>query len=112
MSVNVRESEEHQIDPSDSVASLSESGVPLAPNDPSPIIQGNDQDGSQALTLAADDLSSPSKLYDENAPIPGIPQRFVIEQIGVDRRLLVNRKRQLKMYRVWMQAKFRKGSPR
>lgn len=34
--------------------------------------------------------------------------RFAIEQLGVDRRLLVNRKRQLKMYRVWMQGKFRK----
>jgi tRNAThr (cytosine32-N3)-methyltransferase len=33
---------------------------------------------------------------------------FTTEQIGVDRRLLVNRKRQLKMYRVWMQGKFRK----
>lgn len=34
---------------------------------------------------------------------------FTIEQLGVDRRLLVNRKRQLKMYRVWMQGKFRKA---
>ncbi|KAG6888131.1 hypothetical protein C0992_009544 [Termitomyces sp. T32_za158] len=33
---------------------------------------------------------------------------FTSEQLGVDRRLLVNRKRQLKMYRVWMQGKFRK----
>lgn len=33
---------------------------------------------------------------------------FTIEQLGVDRRLLVNRKRQLKMYRIWMQGKFRK----
>ncbi|KAG6381764.1 hypothetical protein JVT61DRAFT_370 [Boletus reticuloceps] len=33
---------------------------------------------------------------------------FTIEQLGVDRRLLVNRKRQLKMYRVWMQGKFKK----
>ncbi|TFY81432.1 hypothetical protein EWM64_g2580 [Hericium alpestre] len=33
---------------------------------------------------------------------------FGIEQLGVDRRLIVNRKRQLKMYRVWMQGKFRK----
>ncbi|KAI9440673.1 methyltransferase [Lactarius indigo] len=33
---------------------------------------------------------------------------FVTEQLGVDRRLLVNRKRQLKMYRVWMQGKFRR----
>lgn len=33
---------------------------------------------------------------------------FTIEQLGVDRRLLVNRKRQLKMYRVWMQGKFQR----
>ncbi|TFK71428.1 methyltransferase [Pluteus cervinus] len=33
---------------------------------------------------------------------------FKAEQLGVDRRLLVNRKRQLKMYRVWMQGQFRK----
>lgn len=33
---------------------------------------------------------------------------FSIDQLRVDRRLLLNRKRQLKMYRVWMQAKFRK----
>src|SRR5271154_4121217 len=31
---------------------------------------------------------------------------FTISQLGVDRRLIVNRKRQLKMYRVWMQGKF------
>ncbi|KAG6909371.1 hypothetical protein DXG01_000810 [Tephrocybe rancida] len=36
---------------------------------------------------------------------------FAIEQLGVDRRLLINRKRQLKMYRVWMQGKFRKMPP-
>jgi tRNAThr (cytosine32-N3)-methyltransferase len=33
---------------------------------------------------------------------------FTIMQLGVDRRLLVNRKRQLKMYRVWMQGKFQR----
>ncbi|KAH9926962.1 methyltransferase [Fomitopsis serialis] len=38
----------------------------------------------------------------------GTVSLFSIEQLGVDRRLIVNRKRQLKMYRVWMQAKFRK----
>jgi tRNAThr (cytosine32-N3)-methyltransferase len=36
------------------------------------------------------------------------PALFATEQLGVDRRLLLNRKRQVKMYRVWMQAKFRK----
>jgi len=33
---------------------------------------------------------------------------FTTEHLGIDRRLIVNRKRQLKMYRVWMQGKFRK----
>jgi tRNAThr (cytosine32-N3)-methyltransferase len=44
-------------------------------------------------------------------PIPGCPSHplFDIEQLGIDRRLLVNRKRQLKMYRVWVQGKFRKS---
>ncbi|KAK1233494.1 hypothetical protein PQX77_003349 [Marasmius sp. AFHP31] len=33
---------------------------------------------------------------------------FAAEKLGIDRRLIVNRKRQLKMYRVWMQGVFRK----
>lgn len=46
-------------------------------------------------------------LYTQLAHCPPHPL-FAIEQLGVDRRLLVNRKRQLKMYRVWMQGKFQK----
>ncbi|KAJ2797989.1 hypothetical protein H4R20_004984 [Coemansia guatemalensis] len=33
---------------------------------------------------------------------------FEIEQNAIDRRLIINRKRELKLYRVWLQAKFRK----
>ncbi|KAF8972795.1 S-adenosyl-L-methionine-dependent methyltransferase [Flammula alnicola] len=44
------------------------------------------------------------------SPLANCPPHplFTAEQLGVDRRLIVNRKRQLKMYRVWMQGKFRK----
>jgi tRNAThr (cytosine32-N3)-methyltransferase len=34
--------------------------------------------------------------------------KFEVVNLGVDRRMLVNRQRKLKMYRCWMQAKFRK----
>ncbi|RKP10039.1 S-adenosyl-L-methionine-dependent methyltransferase [Thamnocephalis sphaerospora] len=36
---------------------------------------------------------------------------FVVEQNAVDRRLIVNRQRKLKMYRCWLQGKFRKPLP-
>lgn len=31
-----------------------------------------------------------------------------VVEVGVDRRLLLNRKRQLKMYRIWLQGRWRK----
>ena len=33
---------------------------------------------------------------------------FSIDQLGVDRRLIVNRKRKVKMYRIWVQGIFKK----
>lgn len=36
------------------------------------------------------------------------PQLFAIEELGVDRRMLVNRAKKIKMYRCWMQGRFRK----
>ncbi|KAL7749969.1 hypothetical protein RI367_004484 [Sorochytrium milnesiophthora] len=35
---------------------------------------------------------------------------FRVEQLAVDRRLIVNRRKQLQMHRVWLQGKFRKPS--
>ncbi|CAD6593157.1 MAG: hypothetical protein ASARMPRED_007091 [Alectoria sarmentosa] len=40
------------------------------------------------------------------SPIPG--NVFEIVSLGVDRRMLVNRQKQLKMYRCWMQGRFKK----
>ncbi|KAI0050991.1 methyltransferase [Auriscalpium vulgare] len=52
------------------------------------------------------------RLLDDNFYIRGDKTRVyffeLAAQLGVDRRLIVNRKRQLKMYRVWMQGKFRR----
>ena len=42
----------------------------------------------------------------EDDKLPG----FEIVSLGVDRRLLVNRQKQLKMYRCWMQGRFRKSN--
>jgi len=70
-----------------------------------------EDDGANAPTPSLDPLPSAdpiqSSLRDPTALGLSHPL-FAIEQLGVDRRLLVNRKRQLKMYRVWMQGKFRR----
>lgn len=55
--------------------------------------------GMQTREQSHDDVN------DLDTPRPG----FEIAHIGVDRRMLVNRQRRLKMYRCWMQAVFRKA---
>lgn len=39
---------------------------------------------------------------------PDAKHKFEVAHLGVDRRLLMNRKRKLKMYRIWMQGIFKK----
>ena len=68
---------------------------------------GTEDDGADAPAPSLDPLPIHSSLRDPAALGLSHPL-FIIEQLGVDRRLLVNRKRQLKMYRVWMQGKFRR----
>ncbi|KAG0255161.1 hypothetical protein DFQ27_006392 [Actinomortierella ambigua] len=46
--------------------------------------------------------------FDSEEVVRLFGSRFTIEQNAVDRRLIVNRLRKVKMYRVWLQGKFRK----
>lgn len=55
--------------------------------------------------LALSDEEDGSRDVNDSAEREGI---FEILSLGVDRRLLVNRQRKLKMYRCWMQGRFRK----
>jgi tRNAThr (cytosine32-N3)-methyltransferase len=54
----------------------------------------------------------PSESSESSKPpagdVEGRQPSFEIEELGVDRRLLVNRAKQLKMYRCWIQGRFRK----
>lgn len=50
----------------------------------------------------------PAMLETEDARSPLHENAFDIVSLGVDRRMLVNRQKQLKMYRCWMQGQFKK----
>ncbi|PVH96522.1 methyltransferase, partial [Periconia macrospinosa] len=54
--------------------------------------------------LSVDDNSNTEEESQNKSPRPA----FEVVHFGVDRRMLVNRQRRLKMYRCWMQAVFRK----
>lgn len=53
---------------------------------------------------------SPSSSHDRAQPQPEESPRFEIVSLGADRRLLVNRQKQLQMHRCWLQGRFRKPS--
>jgi len=55
--------------------------------------------------------STPMRIHRNLLSGQGSHPLFTVEQLGADRRLLINRKRQLKMYRIWMQGKFQKNGP-
>ncbi|KAK6429423.1 hypothetical protein LTR95_014426 [Oleoguttula sp. CCFEE 5521] len=54
------------------------------------------------------ELSRTDDPEDESQDIPTDTPKFEIVNLAVDRRMLVNRQRKLKMYRCWMQGRFRK----
>lgn len=71
-------------------------------------------DGTRVYFFEKDELASiwtGAKGQAENEGIgrSGNDALFTIEELGVDRRMLVNRARRLKMYRCWLQGKFRKN---
>jgi hypothetical protein len=76
----------------------------------------SDQEGKDKATVQRLTRIHPSLLpaAAENQDLLQVDQNakplFTTVQLGVDRRLLVNRKRELKMYRVWMQGKFRRNN--
>ena len=63
-------------------------------------------DGTRVYFFEKDELV---KIWTgKEGEVPDEPTGFEIVNLGVDRRLLVNRAKQLKMYRCWMQGRFRK----
>ena len=71
-------------------------------------VDSNHQDG-----LAESESESKSKSQDalDDAPSQIGINAFDILSLGVDRRMLVNRQKQLKMYRCWVQGRFKKPIP-
>ena len=65
--------------------------------------------GTEAQTVL------PGSSYDANLPQQNLDNnsafKFDIVSLGTDRRLLVNRQKQLKMYRCWQQGLFKKPNP-
>ncbi|RWA11259.1 hypothetical protein EKO27_g3859 [Xylaria grammica] len=62
-------------------------------------------------TPVSENKNEPSETADLPTQEPSAAkasQLFDIEELGVDRRMLVNRAKKLKMYRCWMQGRFRK----
>ena len=67
-------------------------------------------DGTRVYFFEKDELINiwtQKTIEETSAPDVPIPC-FSVVDMGVDRRLLVNRKKELKMYRCWLQGRFRK----
>ncbi|KAK4039436.1 S-adenosyl-L-methionine-dependent methyltransferase [Parachaetomium inaequale] len=70
-------------------------------------------DGTRVYFFEKDELEEiwggkPSEAAEGETQAQGLQPSFEIEELGVDRRLLVNRAKKLKMYRCWIQGRFRK----
>ncbi|EEY18076.1 conserved hypothetical protein [Verticillium alfalfae VaMs.102] len=65
-------------------------------------------DGTRVYFFELDELRTIWKGVVEKEGEAATKELFEIEDLGVDRRMLVNRARKLRMYRCWMQGKFKK----
>ena len=70
--------------------------APLAP-------ASNDETNEESMAASTAETNERS-----NECVTMSKQAFEIVSLGVDRRMLVNRQKQLKMYRCWIQGRFRK----
>ncbi|KAJ2958921.1 hypothetical protein NQZ79_g5557 [Umbelopsis isabellina] len=61
-------------------------------------------DGTRVYFFTSEELESMFTAQREGGDSP----MFEVQQNAVDRRLIVNRSKKLKMYRVWLQCKFKK----
>ena len=73
---------------------------------------GGSSSGDTGVKPQEKEESTPTST-DSAQPLPAEEQeattRLLVSKIGTDRRMLVNRKRQLKMYRCWLQMQCEKG---
>ncbi|KAF3005763.1 hypothetical protein E8E13_007043 [Curvularia kusanoi] len=77
------------------------------PQQPPTTTTSSSNDDAQLAQSTQHLTVSPSPAQDNAVPVSPRPE-FDIPHFGVDRRMLVNRQRRLKMYRCWMQAVFKK----
>ncbi|KIR33049.1 S-adenosylmethionine-dependent methyltransferase [Cryptococcus deuterogattii MMRL2647] len=77
----------------------------LDPETPNLYIRG---DGTRVYFFEREELEEMLLQPPEGGAEGGAKNMFEIQQLGEDRRLLVNRKERLTMYRIWMQVKAKK----
>lgn len=69
------------------------------------IFCGEDEDAKGVEATSSNSSNAPCA---EGADMGSPRYRFVVRKMAMDKRMLVNRKRQIKMYRRWVQAVFEK----
>lgn len=83
-----------------------EHGIPTIENETQEEDKNGDQDDKEYKRDTG--ASMPEGEESEPRGETSVASGFKVLDVGVDRRLLVNRQKKLKMYRCWMQGRFRK----